>query len=132
MALYHYFKRPTVADVPSLYCSLSCDLSPAAIKDAHTAVKKCHQTMAKPWGIYAKFTPENHSSSHLQQTNPKDCLFLADMAALRLKWYSKYLHKHGNLESWPYSEGCPIHSATLNESLTLARTKPRGVSCYEK
>ena len=62
MALYRYFKKPAVADVPDPFDSLlSRSVSPAAIKDANAAVKKCHQSTGKARGAYAKFTPENQA-----------------------------------------------------------------------
>ena len=40
MALYRFFTKQ-VPEVPSPYGSLSSSISPAAIKDANTAVKQC-------------------------------------------------------------------------------------------
>ena len=52
-----------VPEVLSPYGSLSSSISPAAIKDANTAVKQCanlsSEAAVKPRGTYAKFTPEN-------------------------------------------------------------------------
>ena len=65
MALYRFFTKQ-VPEVPSPYGSLSSSISPAAIKDANTAVKQCadlsSQAAAKPRGTYAKFTPENQAA----------------------------------------------------------------------
>jgi len=52
-----------VPEVLSPYGSLCSSISPAAIKDANTAVKQCanlsSEAAVKPRGTYAKFTPEN-------------------------------------------------------------------------
>ena len=65
MALYRFFTKQ-VPEIPSPYGSLSSSISPAAIKDANTAVKQCadlsSQAAAKPRGTYAKFTPENQAA----------------------------------------------------------------------
>ena len=65
MALYRFFTKQ-VPDVLSPYGSLSSSISPAAIKDANTAVKQCaylsSQAAAKPRGTYVKFTPENQAA----------------------------------------------------------------------
>ena len=65
MALCRFFTKQ-VPEVPSPYGSLSSSISPAAIKDANTAVKQCadlsSQAAAKPRGTYAKFPPENQAA----------------------------------------------------------------------
>ena len=65
MALYRFFKKQA-PEVPSPNGPLSRSLSPATIKDANAAVKRCadrsYQAAAKPRGTYVKFTPETQAA----------------------------------------------------------------------